>query len=175
MSDTSPPSLAIEQINLTYDMWQDRLVLRLRTRDSSLVELLLTRRLTQNLLPALVKLVGGTVLAPDPAALQELLAYEHRETVGASDFAQPFNEDGQSLFEGNPMLVSEVKLHVLADNQGWRLDFLDRECRGMNINADKNMLHNIIKLFNSILPSTGWALPSARIECVMVSAGRVTH
>jgi hypothetical protein len=73
------------------------------------------------------------------------------------------------------MLVTEVKLHVLVESPGWRLEFLDQTGKGMNINADKKMLHNIIQLFNSVLPSTGWDLPQARIEGAMESAGRVTH
>jgi hypothetical protein len=175
MTDAQPSNLVLEQINLSYDLWQDRLILRLRTRDSSLADLALTRRLTKNLLPALVKLLGGTVLAPDEAMRQELLAYEHQKTVGASDFAKPFNEDGTSLFEGGLVLVSEVKLHVLTANQGWRLEFLDRAGKGMNLNADKHMLHNLIKLFNDSLPSTGWDLPPAQIEGAKISEGHVMH
>jgi len=169
------PSLTIEQINLTYDGWQDRLVLRLRTRDSSLAELGLTRRLTKHLLPALLKLAGGAVLAPDAATRQELLAYEHQETVAAGDFASVFNEDGLDLFEGKSFLIAEAKLSALAENHGWRIDFLDREGRGMHLNVDKKMRHGIIKLFNSILPTTGWDFPAAEVGGAMTSAGRVTH
>jgi hypothetical protein len=170
-----PVSLAIEQINLGYDMWQDRMVLRLRTRDSTLIDLHLTRRLTKYLLPALVELVGGTVLAPDSAIRQELLAYEHQESVSASNFAQPFNEEGFALFDGTPILVSEVKLHPHDGTLGWTLEFVEQEGRAMKLNADKNMLHNIIKLFNNVLPSTGWDLPAGQVEGAMVSVGHTTH
>ncbi len=175
MTESSSSPLAIEQINLAYDGWQDRLVLRLRTRDACLAELGLTRRLTRNLLPALARLAGGTVLAPDLAIHRELFAYEHRETVAASDFTLAFNEDGLDLFAGKPFLIAEIKLNVLAEGRGWRLDFLDREGRGMHLNADKKMLHSLIKMFNGILATTGWDFPAAEVDGVMTSAGHVTH
>jgi len=168
-------SLVIEQINLSYDLWQDRLIFRLRTRDSTLIDVYLTRRLIKQLLPALVELLGGTVLAPDPAIRQELLAYEHQESVGASDFGQPFNEEGITLFEETPILVSEIKLLPHVDGLGWKVAFEEKEGRGVVLNADKNMLHNIIKLFNNVLPSTGWDLPAAQVDGTMASTWHTTH
>jgi hypothetical protein len=102
----APHASAIEQINLAYDPIQDRIVLRLRSRDGGVAALWLHRRLTRLLLPALVKLVGDGLPAAGESIRRELLAYEHQSTVDAGEFANAFKGDGAETFPEGPLLVA---------------------------------------------------------------------
>lgn len=167
--------MRIEQINLTYDGREDRLVLRLRMQGGSMAEAWLSRRLTKGLLPAMVRMVEGAIAAADPSVRQELLAYRHQEEVRGGEFNKPFDEEGQSLFGGGPVLIAEVKFHTLSGNQGWRLEFNSGEGRSMQLNLNPRSLHGVIKLFNDILPQTGWDLEPAQLAGATASTGQVMH
>ncbi len=171
----SARSLSVEQINLGYDAWEDRLLLRLRLQGGEIAEAWLSRRLTKGLLPALFKLAEKAIAATDPAVRQELLAYRHDEKVRDGEFEQPFNETGRSLFEDGPTLIAEVKLHTLSGGAHWRLEFLGREGRAMQLNLDAAGLHGVIKLFDDTLPRTGWDLSLPSLTGAMASTGQVVH
>jgi len=174
MTVVSPPS-AVEQINLYFDSIQDRLVLRLGLANGELAVFWLSRRLTRLLLPAMVKLVSGSALAADDSARRELMAYEHRQSVDGSDFSKAFNDAGRLVFPDGPVLIMEVKMHVLQGDQGWRLDFISADGKSLSLNTGKKILHSLIKLFNDVLPHTGWDVELAEVQGALDTQGRVMH
>ncbi|HRH82516.1 MAG TPA: hypothetical protein PLW81_15870 [Thiobacillaceae bacterium] len=172
--------MRIDQINMTYDALEDRILLRVRTQDAVLAVLMITRRLTRGLVDGLLRSAAQGVsrvspAAADPMARREVLAFEHQARVQASDFEKPFNPEGRSLFGEQPVLVSEVRLDGGGAANRWQLRFTGRDKQRLDMALDAQGLHAVIKLFEDLLPQTGWdiAMPSLRGEAT--AAGQVAH
>lgn len=171
--------MRIDQINMTYDAREDRIVLRVRTQDAALAALMLTRRLTRGLLGALLQLAdrGAAQVAAvaDPVARREVLAFQHQAQVQASDFQKPFNPQGKPLFGDQPFLVTDVKLGGNPDAGRWQLEFVGRDGHNLSMGLDAQGLHAVIKLFNDLLPQTGWDLAPVALEGAGGVAGLTAH
>lgn len=169
----------IDQINMTYDAREDRIILRVRTQEAALAAMMLTRRLTRGLLGALLQLaergVARVTPAVDPVARREVLAFEHQVQVQASDFQKPFNPQGKSLFGEQPLLVTDVKLGGDAESGRWQMVFFGREGHHLNLGLDAQGLHAVIKLFDDLLPQTGWDLAPVGLEGAVEAAGLTAH
>lgn len=171
--------MRIDQINMTYDAREDRVILRVRTQEAALAALMLTRRLTRALLGALMQLADRSVAkvtpAADPATRREVLAFQHQAQVQASDFQKPFNPQGKPLLGEQPLLVTDVKLGGTAESGRWQLEFIGRDGHNLNLGLDSQGLHAVIKLFNDLLPQTGWDLAPVGLEGAGNTAGLTTH
>jgi hypothetical protein len=170
--------MRIDQINMTYDAREDRIVLRVRTQDAALAALMFTRRLTRGLLGALLKLAdqgaASVPAAADPVVRREVLAFQHQAQVQASDFQKPFNPQGKPLFGEQPLLVTDVKLGGDAAQGRWKLEFVGRDGHSLNMGLDNQGLHALIKLFNDLLPQTAWDLTLVGLQGADV-AGQTAH
>lgn len=174
MTPSETDSCGIEQINLTYEPTEDRLLLRLRGADAAIADLWLTRRLCRGLLPGLVGVAERTVGGTDVGARREVLAFRHAQAVAGADYARPFDDQGSPLLADGPILVREVSVRP-SSGSAWRIEFNGRDGRSIAINLDARSLHGVIKLFDDLLPATGWDLPAARPEGARDAAGQVVH
>lgn len=171
--------MRIDQINMTYDAREDRIILRVRTQDAALAALMLTRRLTKGVLGALLRLAdrgtASVATVADPVARREVLAFQHQAQVRASDFEKPFNPQGKPLFGEQPLLVTDVKLGGNAGQGRWQLEFVGRDGHNLNMGLDAQGLHALIKLFNDLLPQTGWDLTPVGLDGAGGVAGLTAH
>lgn len=149
--------------------------MRLRMAGGDTAMFWFSRRLTRGLLPELVKLLGSAVLAVDESSRRELLAFDHRKTVDAAEFGEAFKPGSRDVYPEGPVLVAQVKLHVLGEDRGWRIELNGADGRSASLNADRTTLHSLIKLFNDLLPKTGWGLDLAEVQGATDSSGQLKH
>ena len=175
-----PPAMPrkVDQINLTYDAGEDRMLLRVRGADGTESALWLTRRylqrLWQGLLAALTRDPSVTT-QPSPEAREAVVAFRHAEAVRKADFRQPYRGKGRAGAsergpseakprpageappEGSHGLVTEARI-VLADPRRPALVFRTAEGREVSLALDGDALHSFCGLVQRAARATDWDL-----------------
>ena len=124
----------VHQLSIAYVSEQDRILVRVNTREGRELQCWFTRRLTLGVQPLMDKAVaeqsarhGGVaparLAAMDDLARKAVAQFERGETLSNADFATPYkaSEAVAPLFN-SPLLVTEVNLAYLHDGQ-LRSDF----------------------------------------------------
>lgn len=160
--------MGIHQISITYQLDEDRLLLRLRTTDRQLLELWLTRRLTIRLLPALQK--ASMELTLGHASRHSHVMPEARDMVTQSarersrrqgDFKTAFDaEEAERPLGDHPLLVSAVDL-TPNDAPSVEVRFRDARGRAVNTTLNETLLHNILTLMEQAIAQSEWPLHPA--------------
>lgn len=160
-------SMELHQVSVVYQAEEDRLLVRIRTRQAQLLEVWLTRRLMVRLWPALDQAVttlslqavtrGSTVM---PEAKQMMSrAAKDRSREGA-DFQSPFEDQGVSRPLGDrPMLVQEVDLSHPAPTM-LSLTLRDSARRELALSLEGDLLNNVHTLLEAALRASEWAGPT---------------
>ena len=159
--------MELHQVSVAYQAEEDRLLLRIRTRQAQLLEIWLTRRLMVRLWPALdqavtgISLQGvsrGTTVLPEARQMMSR-AMKDRSREGA-DFASPFDDQGVTRPLGErPMLVQEVDLAQPAPNT-LSLTLRDSMRRELGIRLEGDLLNNVHTLLEAALRHSEWAGPA---------------
>ena len=161
--------MELHQVSVAYQAEEDRLLVRIRTRQAQLLEVWLTRRLMVRLWPALDQAVttltlqsvtrGSTVM---PEAKQMMSrAAKDRSREGA-DFQSPFDDQGVSRPLGErPMLVQEVDL-AHPTPQALSLTLRDSARRELTMRLEGDLLNNVHTLLEAALRASEWAAAPSR-------------
>jgi hypothetical protein len=91
---------ALHQLTLTYSAEQDRLMLRISTKEHSEYQLWLTRRFVRTIWKGLVKTIESDPILSQsliPKVKQALIAMEHQKSIKDSDFSQKHASDNVNL------------------------------------------------------------------------------
>lgn len=161
-------AMSIHQLSVVYQTDQDRLLLRVRTRDDRLFELWLTRRLmarlwqpmqnTANAASLGVASRGATIL---PEARDMVTQSMRDQAKQAGDFASPFDDRAAERPLGEqPLLVAAVDLRQDASGQVtvvWR----DAQQRDLSLTLTADLLHNLLSLVEQALVQSEWGLISS--------------
>lgn len=153
--------MQLQQLNLSYEPDQDRLLLRISTAERLEVRLWLTRRLVHALWPGLLQLMGQSPLARRAAggAREQLVAFQHEQAIRASDFARPYTEEPLApALPGDPVLVCRVQLRAGADG-AHHLALLPKAGPGFELRMTETLLHGFARLLQDTAGATGWDLP----------------
>ena len=157
--------MSIHQVSVAYQADQDRLLLRVRTRDDQLFEIWLTRRLMlrlwQPLQATAAALAVGRVSSSAtvlPEA-REMMAQTMRErSTQAADFRSPFEETARERPLGEePMLVAAIDIKRQPDRQVdvvWR----DAANRQLSMNLNPDLLNNLLTLLEKALQKSEWGV-----------------
>ena len=90
---------ALHQITMSHSAKEDRLLLRISTTEKSEFQFWLTRRFVLVLWLALLTVIEqedpGTKRNLMPAAKKAVMAMEHQQAVGVSDFTRKHDEDSK--------------------------------------------------------------------------------
>jgi len=99
---------ALHQITMSHSAEDERLLLRISTTEKNEFRFWLTRRFVQVLWPALITAIEQEDLKGKrdlmPAAKKAVMAMQHQQAVGASDFTYKHDEDSKNLTP-DPLLV----------------------------------------------------------------------
>jgi len=119
----------VHQLSIAYVPEQDRILVRVNTKEGRELQFWLTRRLTLGLSPLLDKVVtehaarhGGLATAHvatmDDLAKKAVAQFQRTETLKKADFATPYkaSEASVPLFD-HPLLVTEVNIAPLTNGQ----------------------------------------------------------
>ncbi|MBT3305917.1 MAG: hypothetical protein HN377_05475 [Alphaproteobacteria bacterium] len=151
---------ALHQITMSYSVEDDRLLLRISTTEKSEFQFWLTRRFVQVLWPALLTAIeqenASEKLALQPAAKQAVMAMEHQQSVGASDFSHKHDEDSKKLTAA-PLLV--VGGSVTPGKGGVTGLVLKTQAGAeIKLSLNKDLLHALCKLLINTTMKADWGL-----------------
>lgn len=162
----------VHQLSIAYVPEQDRILVRVNTRQGQELQFWFTRRLTLGLTPLLDRAVadhaarqGGPatshVAAMDAQSKRAMAQFQRAETLKSSDFATPYKspEAGVPLFE-NPLLVTEVNLAPLTNGQ-MRLSFTEKltgvaEHRSLQMGLTDPLIHAFVHLLERAVTQSQW-------------------
>lgn len=177
----------IQQLQLKYQPDDDRVLFRVsfKEQDGTLQEIRswLTRRLTRNLWPGLVKAMEMQVVLTQPAA-----AHARAEIVGmgmdmsvsqirdAGGFNKPFQEAASSSrpLGDEPLLISEARFTV----DGWqplRISFASKDKGNFEVAFTPQMLHGFCDVLRQAVTAAEWDIALRLPGTDMDPASRVLN
>ena len=159
----------IHQMQLSYQMEHDRLLVRLNTHSGEELRLWLTRRMVLNLFPHMIEasIALDASLAQDAshdgANAKALHQFRKQESLQQADFQTPFSTDGSVLPMGSePLLATTV--HV-TPREGGALHLAFEENlpgasskRRFEVVLAQPLLHGFMHLLESTLKQANWGI-----------------
>ena len=159
----------IHQLQVSYQLEHDRLLVRLNTHSGEELRLWLTRRMVMNLFPHMIAvsraLDAGTAqgASHDGADSKALQQFRKQESLQQADFTTPFSEQGGVLPLGNePLLATTV--HVTPREGGALHLAFEENLAGASANRRfevmlaAQLLHGFMHLLESALKQSDWGI-----------------
>lgn len=163
---TAAPRL--RQLNVTYVEAEDRLLLKVSTSDDVEYRAWCTRRFTGLLLERLESMfeneVDGQQVVPE-AARREVAQMQHGSQVREASFQRPYEAQPESFPLGERgILFTKLGYNELAGGVT-TLSLGDGEGRGLTLNLDSSLRHQLYELFRRASTRAGWfdAVPAAPV------------
>jgi len=166
--------MKIHQLSVNYLAEQDRILMRVNTRDAEEMRLWLTRRLMLGLWPLLSKLLtkhllkleaAGTSLDTADEDLKQMLAdFRKEEFLRNADFDTPYQENQPDLPLGDkPLLVTDVDAAPLPNGR-LRLGFNERKPnsdkpRSFQMEMEPKLMQGLMHLLEQALARSQWREP----------------
>ncbi|HJW56047.1 MAG TPA: hypothetical protein VJ577_12300 [Burkholderiaceae bacterium] len=159
--------MELHQIQITYQMEEDRLLLRasFKADGGALQEIRawLTRRLVKSLWPGIVKAMETQVMLNQPQAAHaraEIVSMGHQASVSrireAGGFNAPFAAVAKSYPLGEtPVLVTAAHFDVVA-SQPLRIHFTPKQGTGFEIALRSPLLHGFCSLLQEAVRLAKW-------------------
>lgn len=161
--------MSIQQLSVSHDERQDRLLWRLNTSDGQEFQFWLTRRMLTRLLPALnqsmLKLHASEpgLAASDTMSLQMLRDFKRENLMVHADFKTPFAAGARGTPLGQePLLVTDA--HLSLDAQGGLSVVLEQKvgdsAKSCQLSLSGDLAEGLLMLTQQALHSADWALPA---------------
>jgi hypothetical protein len=148
----------IHQIQMLYDKQQDRILLRVSTRDEAEFRFWLTRRFVKRLWGLLLKMLeqDEAFRSLSLEARRALLGMQHETFVGEGDFSQAYESGARQLpFGPEPVLLTTARGKIGA--QGAQiLSLHPTQGQGIDIALKSKLLHLIVKLLSDAVSRSDW-------------------
>ncbi|HVZ44369.1 MAG TPA: hypothetical protein VHA82_11210 [Ramlibacter sp.] len=166
--------MQIHQMSVTYLPEQDRLLMRVNTREGEEMRLWLTRRLMVGLWPLLSRLLteyllkleaaGTTLSAADESLRKMLTDFRKEEFLSKADFETPYDESPMALPLGEePLLVTDVDATPQSGGP-LKLTFNERPPggeapRSFNLELQPKLIQGLMHLLEQALNQSQWREP----------------
>lgn len=161
--------MLIHQVQATYQVEQDRILVRLNTHTAAEFRLWLTRRMVKKLFPNIIQaseeLIAPQAQPTDSSDLdqQAASAIKKKEALQQADFTTPYSADAQILPIGSePLLATTV--YITPDATGsLRLRFEEKTPdtvmpRNFEVTLGPALLIAFLHLMESVLKHTDWGI-----------------
>jgi len=166
--------MSIRQIQARYDELQDRVLLRLSTKDDAEFLFWFTRRFTRRFWGFLLKTLEQDEPVrqqSDAEARKAVMAMRHEDFVQQSNFSKPFEEKPyQRPLGAEPILVARADYAPGAKPGIFTLSLRPQQGQGVDLGLTPSLLHSIAKLLLDAVAQTDWdlnlAMPSAMFQPV---------
>jgi hypothetical protein len=153
----------LQQISITFDPVEDRLLLRITTgKPSDLDEyrIWLTRRLVQGILKLLDRSITAEIMM-DPLIQQDsagaLQEFQQASALAKADFATPFSAAAARTPMGpDPMLITKIQIHK---RPGGHLLTLQTAKGQIKLTLNAFLIYSFRKLLADQILKTQWNLP----------------
>jgi hypothetical protein len=165
----------IHQLQATYQIEQDRILVRLNTHAGEELRLWLTRRMVKNLFPHMIQACTELVTTQprmashDGADSKALTEFSRQESLQQADFQTPFNNQALVMPIGEePLLATTV--HIASSEGGsLRLGFEEKlpgtaKTRSFEVTLGPTLFHGFLHLLESALKHADWGLTLGDID-----------
>lgn len=161
--------MIIHQLQASYVMEQDRILVRMNTLDGQELRLWLTRRMVRNLFPHLTEVTTEMVARHasdshhDGASISALNEFKKQESLQKCDFSTPYNNQVTTWPVGDvPLLVSTVRL-TPGETGTLCLNFEESlpgvpQTRSFSVTLGHELLHGFLHLLESALQRADWGI-----------------
>ena len=164
----------IYQLSVNYLHEQDRILVRINTREAEEIRLWLTRRLCASWVPVLrcsvnqkisnagnVAKIGNTQTT-EQTAQRWTSEFKHLQKLNGTDFKTPFKSDSKTWPLGSePLLVTTVRMTPHPENRlelAFEESLLGRtaQARGFQASLEPQLLHGFMHLLEQALDNAQW-------------------
>ena len=149
------------QFQMAFVAEQDRMLLRVSTRDKAEFRLWLTRRVLRSLWDGLLKVIEAGVAQDTPIEADKreaILNFEHQSALEQADFETPFEEAADSFPLGEEgVLVTILRVNRKPDG-AYTLMLGPRDGNGITINFDDKLMHSFMQMLIDSSKSAEWGL-----------------
>ncbi len=154
--------MQIQQLQVSFDAREDRLLLRISTAEREEILVALTRRLIKALWPYLQKMLNGHLggadapkpIVPSPAPSNAAPPQD----LGAGSFAEPYQGDDLSHPLGlAPVLAMESRLQPI-DGPACRISLGEIKARKVSFDCDKDLMQAFCAMIRATVDKAGWDL-----------------
>lgn len=169
--------IAFHQVQLKFVPEEDRLLLRINTKEKELLEFFITRRFLKVVWTPLsqVLLSDPAFKAYDEPAQKAVFAFEHEKKMTGASVEKKFEEtETTKLMASTPLLLTTAQVLTLPDNMK-ALGLKDQQGRGITLNSNAPALHFIYRLLLATVPTVGWDFQLQPIETFKPDDQHVTH
>lgn len=161
--------MKIHQLQASYQIEQDRVLVRLNTHSGEELRLWLTRRLTKNLFPHIFKAASALtdtqsqLVSHDGADKLALTQFRMQESLQQADFNTPFDTEASVLPMGHEPLLATTVHMTPAEGGTLRIGFEEKitdsaAVRSFEITLDPPLLHAFTHLLQLVLKSADWGI-----------------
>jgi len=149
----------INQIQMSFNPTEDRLLLRMNTTDSAGFQFWLTRRYVKLLWPVLLNMLskdGQISIQTTEDAKKEVLSFQHQEVAQKMDYSQNYQSEAQQEPLGvEPILLGKISVNQRQD--GTQVLSMHPEVgQGVELALNQTLLHSICKLLQDTVAKTDW-------------------
>ena len=167
--------MKIHQLQATYLIEQDRILVRLNSAAGEELRLWLTRRMVKNLFPHMIEASIELVTAQmqieshDGASSLELMQFKKQEALQQADFSTPFNTQASVLPIGvEPVLATTVHITPVEDGS-LRIGFEEKipglaSSRSFEVTLGQQLLHGFLHLLESALQHADWGMTLTEVN-----------
>jgi hypothetical protein len=151
----------LRQVNVTYVDVQDRLLLKVSTSEDEEFRVWCTRRFTRLLMERLEEsfqqeMPAARVEAVPEPVRREVAQMQHKQAVQEESFQQPYQAEPKEYPLGEEgLLVTTLKYKAL-ENKSVQMHLGDNEGRGVSLNLDENLKHQLYELFERAAAKAQW-------------------
>lgn len=152
--------MELHQINLSFDSVQDRLLMRISTREQTEFRLWFTRRLVKRLWPSLFRILGAHEAVSTQVgdeARRALLEFRHERALQQLSFGSGYGEGLTPAMGGEPLLVKTVEM-ARSGEQHYLMKFLPAEGEGVQVQFQETIVHGLARLIAGALKNADWGL-----------------
>lgn len=162
---------AIEQLNLSYDALQDRLVLRLGLADATEIKVWLTRRMVKALWGMLQGLSIVPISAPDVfnASTQQALddfAASQKE-LQKMDFSETYQANRKAITD-EPMLPSDCRIVELKEDK-YVLELQSTQKHTVRVPLNQELTNALVNMLQLVTRDAQWDLTLSVSHVVIAS------
>lgn len=151
----------IDQIQVQFVPAEDRLLMRITTKDGAEYLFWMTRRYLKLMWPGLTKMLARDPqisIRASPAARHELLAFAHEQAVGAADFATPYRAAAKTHPLGpQPIVLVRMQLRPV-DAKHALLSVGPASGAGLDLTLTQELLHAFASLLGQAVARADWDL-----------------
>jgi hypothetical protein len=150
-----------EQYQMAYVAEQDRMLLRISTRNKTEFRLWLTRRAVRLLWDGLLQVIEARPAEDTPVEADKreaILQFEHQSAVEQADFETSFEDAADSFPLGEEgVLVSSMHVDRKPDG-AYTLKLDPKKGKGITINLDEKLMHSFMQMIIDFSNLAEWGL-----------------